>query len=1354
MAKFPEFKWDVPGVADDFKIFQQRMELGFLDHGITDKGKQAVKLKIAVGNEGLRRINSSGLSDEDKNDPGKLFKLFKDQLKISVNFRIRRLEFLRLRQHKGETLDEFVNRCRTKAKDCDFTDEELDERVIELVIASTDIELFQRELLDQPKGYKIEKMLEAGRKYEAFAAGKQCIQTLEQASDTTMSISTIKPQRHQCGNCGLSHPPRKCPAYNDTCDFCSFKGHWEKQCRKKNGDDGKRGRNPSRGRSDRRRSQSRGKRYANRKNDKRSGRSYQNDKKSVNSIDMNDQVEDFTFSPITSSKGRDEAYACLDIKIPDRANTKLKLKIDTGAQRNTLPVRIYRQMFPKRLNSDGYPTAGKSDIKLFAYNNTEITHYGTVSIPCRFENSTWTETTFYIVDVSGPAIAGLPTCEELNIVTMHCAIQHVRVPAPPVNITGNEDLKNRYPDRFEGIGCFPGEVKLHVDPDEQPHIDPPRKTPIALREQIKSELDRMQNMGVIKRVEEPTEWVSSLAYSKKKDGSLRICLDPKHLNRALKRPHHKIPTLEEINHRFNGAKYFSKLDAKSGYWSVKLHPDSQLLTTFQTPFGRFCFTRLPFGLSVSQDIFQAKMDEILDGLEGVTGIADDIGVAGDTEEKHDQNLIALMERSVKHGLVLNHSKCSIKVPSMEFFGQIYSDQGIKPDPAKIEDLADMKVPESKQELQEFLGLLTYLSPFIPNLAEKASVLRDLLKEDVTFLWEPHHAVAFENLKKTISDQSTLKYFDVNKMPIIMTDASIKGIGAALLQDDNGTTKPVAYASKTLSQTEKNYACIERELLAIVFAVQRFHTYLYGRPFRCFTDHKPLVMIIQKGLTNAPPRLQRMLLKLQGYAIQLEYKPGKEMTLPDTLSRLPTTKRSETIDLDIRVDFVRFTPEKITQLRTESRNDPVLCELSEVITNGWPETIKTLPETIRPYWSMRDELSVENGIVLKGTRIVVPTSMREEILSQLHYGHLGIEKTCLRARDTVYWYNIRRDIERIVKTCQACQEELPSQRPEPLIPHEIPNRPWEIVGTDLFEHDGSEWLIVADYYSKFPVIRKLPKPCPSSVVITYTQSIFAEYGIARRVISDNGPHYDSREYRQFASDWNFQHVTSSPRYPKSNGFVESSVKTVKAIMTKAKKTGENIHLALLALRATPINNRLPSPGELLRGQKLSTPILTKIPNNRADKEDIRGNLERKQSDMKTHYDRTTQNLSQLAEGQQVRFQLQSHGPWIPAQVITKASEPRSYVLETPNGGQIRRNRVHIRDAPPPRVRFADQAEDDDYTPSSCHDPPVSLDLPVGQVQETTTTVPDCSDPPPIDPGGQKPYVSRSGRVVKPNPKYQS
>ena len=171
---------------------------------------------------------------------------------------------------------------------------------------------------------------------------------------------------------------------------------------------------------------------------------------------------------------------------------------------------------------------------------------------------------------------------------MHCAIHHERksVHTPsPTKVLGIDDLRRRYPSRFEGIGCFPGEVRLFIDPEVPPHIDPPRKTPIALRDKIKDELSRMEQIGVIRKVQEPTELVSSLAYSIKKDGSIRICLDLKHLNNALKRPHHKTPTLEEINHRFNGAKYFSKLDARSGYWSVKLHPDSQILTTFQTPFG-------------------------------------------------------------------------------------------------------------------------------------------------------------------------------------------------------------------------------------------------------------------------------------------------------------------------------------------------------------------------------------------------------------------------------------------------------------------------------------------------------------------------------------------------------------------------------------------------------------------------------------------------------------------------------------------------------------------------------------------------------------------------------------------------
>lgn len=463
---------------------------------------------------------------------------------------------------------------------------------------------------------------------------------------------------------------------------------------------------------------------------------------------------------------------------------------------------------------------------------------------------------------------------------------------------------------------------------------------------------------------------------------LRICLDPRHLNKALKRPHHKIPTIEELMHHFAGAKLFSKLDAKAGYWSIHLDRDSQLLTTFESPYGRYCFLRLPFGLNVSQDIFQMKMDQILEQVDGAVGIADDVAVYAKSAEEHDKVLHKLIQIAKDNGLVFNSTKCKIKSKSISFFGMIFSEDGVSPHPEKINDLRNMPSPTCKKELQEFLGLFTYLSPFIPNLADKTYVLRDLLKKEAMFLWEEHHNQCFENLKTEISQNSTLTYFNTTEMVTLQTDASLKGLGAALMQ--NG--KPIAYASKSLSDTEKRYACIERELLAIVFGVQRFHTYLYGRQFKVLTDHKPLVMILQKTLTSAPPRLQCMILKLQGYQMHIEYVPGKEMTLADTLSRLPSTKNKDTIELDVRVDLVRFSSDRLNDMRTETKNDPVLNQLLEVIITGWPDSIKDLPPTLRSYWSYRDELSVNDGIILKGARISVPENQQKTILDQLHYSH--------------------------------------------------------------------------------------------------------------------------------------------------------------------------------------------------------------------------------------------------------------------------------------------------------------------------------------------------------------------------------
>ena len=258
-----------------------------------------------------------------------------------------------------------------------------------------------------------------------------------------------------------------------------------------------------------------------------------------------------------------------------------------------------------------------------------------IAISCQYKDSLWETQTWYVVDVNGPIIVGLPTCKKLDIVT----INEIRGPVsektdrPPIQSV--HDLQQAFPEQFDKIGSFKGEAKLHLKDDATPSIDPPRKCSVHVQEKLKRELEQMENDGIIKKVDHHTDWCSSLTTALKKDGSLRICLDPRKLNQSLKRCPHKVPTLEELNPAFSEAKYFSKLDAKAGYWSVHLEEASQELTTFRSPFGRYCFRRLPFGLSVSQDIFQQRMDSIIAQVPGCVGIADDIAVYGKTEQEHE-----------------------------------------------------------------------------------------------------------------------------------------------------------------------------------------------------------------------------------------------------------------------------------------------------------------------------------------------------------------------------------------------------------------------------------------------------------------------------------------------------------------------------------------------------------------------------------------------------------------------------------------------------------------------------------------------------------------------------------------------
>ena len=324
-----------------------------------------------------------------------------------------------------------------------------------------------------------------------------------------------------------------------------------------------------------------------------------------------------------------------------------------------------------------------------------------------------------------------------------------------------------------------------------------------------------------------------------------------------------------------------------------------------------------------------------------------------------------------------------------------SSNGLKPDVNKVEAIRRIDTPNDKAAVQRFLGMATYLAKFIPNFSQLASPLRVLLEKNTAWHWGKPLQDSFEKLKVIITNAPVLKYYDVTKDVTIQVDASPNGLGAVLLQDEH----PVAYASGSLTQSEQNYAQIEKEMLAITFGCERFHEYIYGKKsVTVNTDHKPLEFILQKPLYQAPLRLQRMILRIQKYCVAVKYKPGKELLVADTLSRACQQSHSNIAADDLssimNVDIIGILPiskEKVQQLQLETQADKKLQELNQCIKEGWPMDKSKVPEGAKAYWNYRDQLVEQQGLLFKGNKVIVPRILRPEMLKKIHNAHLGIEK---------------------------------------------------------------------------------------------------------------------------------------------------------------------------------------------------------------------------------------------------------------------------------------------------------------------------------------------------------------------------
>lgn len=757
--------------------------------------------------------------------------------------------------------------------------------------------------------------------------------------------------------------------------------------------------------------------------------------------------------------------------------------------------------------------------------------------------------------------------EEIHIINLEKE-QAKEQPIPTFNLEATNltveqkkelvDMVKKYRECFEDPLLRPGQIKgaeatIPTIPGAIPTYHKGYRRAPSEHKILAQDVEKYLKMGVIEPCNGP--WSSPPLYAPKKTGELRFCVNYRDLNKKTIGDVYPLPNISDMMDVMSGAKYFSILDATSGYWQISIKKKDRPKTGFTTREGLFQFTVVPFGLKNAPSLFQRVMNSIFTGLLWKCCLLymDDLLVFSKTFEEHIEALEKVFQRAKDRNLKFHPLKCELFLEKIEFLGHEVSAAGIHTSPKKVDTILRIMTPNTAKEAHHFICMAGYYRKFIKDFAGISKPIHNAVHAEC-FKWTPECQQAFEEIKRLFTKPPILAHPDFNKPFEVECDASQTQIGMVLNQrNDQGIPRPIHFASKLLSKTEQNYSATERECLAVITAVNIFRPYLYGRPFTIITDHKALVWLDKHK--NDKSKLMKWSLELQEYDYQIIYRLGTDGYNVDALSRLSIAPE-ETKMNEMEVNTTMTEKEN---LQLDQMREPLFKDLIIYITKRiTPKDGKVAKEiiTLSQYFKVEDGILYHIWVPQEGRQkeeirrqVALPLGWKYKALEECHDsnmtgGHLGFNKTYNKIRERYWWKNMYSETKNWIDTCKICAQKK-GHRPENagLLQPIIAKEPFDIVGMDFFgplplsKSKNAYVLSFTDHFSKWIELFPVARGNEEEVAKVLVEGIISRHGAMNQLISDRGQAFVSGVINEVYKLFKIRKIQTSAWHPQANGQTE-------------------------------------------------------------------------------------------------------------------------------------------------------------------------------------------------------------------------